>query len=311
MPSCQLINEILPVADASLRWMRTLVDLGAWVTAFDPSLPLTVAVCLPRVEFVGLLVASGACLQATQSSVPENWQPELGKLVGRRVAYSLRGKNPHVYWEGILCEPDPSDLAMVRIQGTKDGHPDVWSLADLFSVQLDPERDGQPLQSHLQSKKAFKDERSGHLRTLLPENAVGKLCSWWLQLTLVGIRNRLSEELNEMLPFMPESPTGCTFADLLRPEGDVTDSVIMRLLSAKDLTGECARGVVIIEGSRRLSEHLTATQRHHRIVLLGRNEPHYSDCAEIVTSLFQQRSSDVAEPGFDCPEHMKMKMFHH
>jgi hypothetical protein len=245
--------------------------------------------------------------------MPGDWHRRLGELAGRRIAYSLRGKNPHVYWEGILCELEPSDSAKVRIQGTSDGNVDLWPLTDLFSVQLDPEKDGQPLAAHLQSKKAFRDERSGRLRALLSENAVGKLCSWWLQLTLVGVKNRLSEELNEFLPCnKPQIHSVCTFADLLRPEGQVADSVIMRLFSAKDLTAECARGIVIIEGSRHLAAHLTATQRHNRIVLLGRNEPHYSDCAEIVTSHFQQRSADVAELGdLECPEHIKLKMFYH
>jgi hypothetical protein len=184
-------------------------------------------------------------------------------------------------------------------------------LDDVFSVQLDPAKVGQSLEAHVQSKKAFRDERSIRLRAILTDGAVGRLCGWWHQLTLVGVKNRIGDELNELLPYRSKSSADCTFADLLRPEGYVVDSVITRLLSSKDLTGDSACGIVIIEGSRRLSEHLTATQQRNRIVLLGRNEPHYSECAEIVMNHFRRRSSDVAWPDFQCPEHVKMKIFHH
>jgi hypothetical protein len=310
MPNVTLLDSIAQ-GDNSYQWMRTLINAGAWAANADSRHPVTVAVCLPRVEFAGLLVASGACLQVAQSPVPEDWRERLGELVGQRIAYSLRGRNSYVYWEGILCEPDPSDSTNVRIQATSEGHVDRWPLDDLFSVQLDPAKAGQSLEAHVQSKKAFRDERSIRLRALLTDCAVGRLCGWWHQLTLVGVKKRIFGELNELLPDSSKSSADCTFADLLRPEGYVADSVITRLLSAKDLTGDSACGIVIIEGSRRLSEHLTATQQRNRIVLLGRNEPHYSDCAEIVTSHFQQRRSDVAWTDFECPEHMKMKIFHH
>lgn len=291
--------------------METLIKIGGWIECADYSSPLTIAICLPRVEFAGLLVATGACLHATKSPVVADWRTGLAELLNRRVAYAFCGKNPYVYWEGVLREIEPGEPATVGIQGTKSGPTDRWPLADLASIQLDPERDGKELADHYHAKNAFRDEHSNRLRTVLPESAVGKLCGWWFQVTLVGIRSRFAEELNEPFPWKVESPAGCKFADLLRPEGHVADSVITRLLSAKDLTGESARGIVIIEGSRRLAEHLTATQRHNRIVLLGRNEPHYSDCAEIVTSHFQQRSSDVAGLDFECPEHIKLKMFYH
>lgn len=305
-----LIKAVFPPI-RSCNWISALAHIGAWVVRTETSRPVTVAICLPRVEFAGLLVASGACLQAAQSPLPNDWHQRLGDLAGRRIAYSLRGKNPHVYWEGILCKPEQNELNKVRIQGTSDGNLDHWPLADLFSIQLDPEKDGQSLEPRLQSKKGFRDERSSRLRALLPENAVGRLCSWWHQLSLVGIRNRIHEELGEYLPCRPEMLTKPTFADLLRPDEQVADSAIVRLLSAKDLNAESARGIIVIEGSRRLSEHLNSTRPHSRVVLLARNEPHYSDCAEIVTSHFQQRCTDAALPDFEYPEHIKLKIFYH
>jgi hypothetical protein len=129
----EFVGQMLP-NDESHQWMRVLAQIGAWVSAAANSKPLTVAICLPRVEFAGLLLASGACLQATQSPMPGDWHRRLGELAGRRIAYSLRGKNPHVYWEGILCELEPSDSAKVRIQGTSDGNVDLWPLTDLFNL---------------------------------------------------------------------------------------------------------------------------------------------------------------------------------
>jgi hypothetical protein len=45
MQSQMPIAEFLPTDD-SFNWMRTLVEIGAWVATVDPSRPLTVAVCL-------------------------------------------------------------------------------------------------------------------------------------------------------------------------------------------------------------------------------------------------------------------------
>lgn len=296
--------------DDSHEWMRTLVKIGAWIASAEPSCPLTVALCLPRVEFAGLLVASGACLHAAQSPVSADWRAQLSQLVGKRIAYSLCG-NPYVYWEGVLRQIEPSNPETVRIQGTRNSPADAWLLTDLASIQLDPERDAQELADVDQGKKAFRDERSNRLRTVLPESAVGKLCSWWHKLTLVGTRSRLAEELNQPFPWKAELPAGFTFADLLRPEGCVADSVITRMCTPKDLASESSFGIVLLEGSRRLSEYLSATQQHYRVILLGRNEPHYSDSAEIVVRHFQQRTSDAAGPELDCPKHINLKIFHH
>ena len=293
------------------EWISTLVRIGAWIATNEASRPATIGICLPRIEFAGLLLASGVCLKAAQSPLPGDWHERLGELAGRRIAYSLRGRNPHVFWEGILCKPLPADLNIVRIQGTSNGDFVDWPAADLFSVQLDPEKNGLPLTNAFQSKKAFCDEHSSRLRTLLPEDAVGRLCSWWLQLTLVGVKNRLNEELNESLPCAGDNPAISTFTDLLRPEGRVADSFILRLLSAKDLTRESSCGIVIIEGSRRLSEHMKATQQNSRIVLLGRNEPHYSDCADVLISHFQQRRDDLPLLELERPNHIKLKTFYH
>lgn len=305
----KILSTFIP-GDESDRWMRTLIQIGAFVAGADSSRPLTVAGCLPRVEFAGLLAAVGACLYAVQSPLRTDWRQGLEKLVRRRIAYSLCG-NPYVFWEGVLCEFDLKDPAHLKIQGTQDGPPDVWPMADLCSVKLDPERDGQPLENTYQAKTAFRDTRSNRLRNLMSEEAVGKLCSWWHQLTLIGTKNRIRDELDEVVPRKSDVLTWCTFADLVRPDMCVTNSVVMRLLSPKDLTSESACGIVLIEGSRRLAEHLKATQRHHRIILLGRNEPHYSESAETVNGHFHQRVSDVPVPDFDCPAHLKLKVFHH
>lgn len=250
MPGSALITELLP-GDDSHRWMRALLQTGAWVAAAGSIPPVTLALCLPRVEFAGLLVASGACLHAAQSPVSSDWRARLGELVGQRIAYSCSGRNPYVYWEGILSESNQSNPETVRIKGAKNSPACQWRLDDLVMIQPDPERDGQELANVDQGKNAFRDEHSTRLRSVLPESAVGKLCAWWLQVTVVGTQGRLAVEMNEPFPWKGGTPAACTFSDLLRPEGYVADSAIMRLLSAKDLTWKSARGIVIIEGSRR------------------------------------------------------------
>jgi hypothetical protein len=132
--------------------------------------------------------------------MPVDWRAKLGQLVDKRVAYSLR-ENPYVYWEGILRKIEPNDVEIVSIQGTKKGPADRWPLADMASIQFDPERDGQELAEHYRAKTAFRDEHSQRLRAILPEDVVGKLCSWWLQLTLVGTRSRIADEMSEPIPW--------------------------------------------------------------------------------------------------------------
>jgi hypothetical protein len=297
-------------ANDSSQWMRTLAELGALVCAADSLRPMTVAVCLPRVEFAGLLVASGACLCAALSPAENDWRRTWKQLIGKRVAYSYR-EQPYVFWEGILCEPDQEPALRMNIQLTDSGDLDRLKLEDLHLIKVDAERDGQRLGPRIHGKTAFKDALSHKLSTLLPRDAIGELCSWWLQVTLVGQKNRISDECNEIPPLGSNAAIGCTFADLLRPEGWVADSAILRLLSTRELTTECPRGIVVIEGSRRLSEHLNATKQHHRVVLLARNEPHYSDAADVVIGQFQQRGAEFPAVNLQCPEHIHLMMFHH
>jgi hypothetical protein len=305
------VKSLVPdLANDSHQWMRTLVELGALFCAADSFRPITVAVCLPRVEFAGLLVATGACLCAALFPSENGWRRTWRQLIGKRVAYSYR-QLPYVFWEGILREPDQDSGLRMNIQVTDSGDLDRLNLEDLHSIKLDSERVGQRLGARIHGKTAFRDARSHKLVTLLPQHAVGEICSWWLQVTLVGKKNRISDELNKTLPLRSNATAGCTFADLLRPEGWVADSGILRLLSAGELTGECARGIVVIEGSRRLSEHLCATKQHHRVILLGRNEPHYSDAADIVIGQFQQREADFPAPNLEGSQHITLMMFHH
>lgn len=297
-------------ANDSRQWMRTLAELGASVCAADSLRPITVAVCLPRVEFAGLLVATGACLWAAFSPAENGWRRTCKQLIGKRVAYSYQ-EVPYVFWEGILREPDREPPLRMDIQVTHGGDVDSLSPKQLHVIKLDPERDGQRLGDRIHGKTGFADARTRKLLTLLPRHAVGALCSWWLQITLVGNKNRIGDELNEILPIGSNAAAGCTFADLIRPEDLVADSAILRLLSAREVTSECARGIVVIEGSRRLSEHLSATKEHHRVVLLGRNEPHYSDAADVLIGQFQQRAADFPAANVQCPEHIHLMMFHH
>jgi hypothetical protein len=297
-------------ANESRQWMRTLVELGGWLCAADSLRPITVGVCLPRVEFAALLVATGGCLFAALSPTKNDWRHTWKQLIGKRVAYAYR-QQPYVFWEGILCDADQKDAVRMNIQVTESGEVDSPNMEDLHSIKLDPERDGQRLGARIHGKTAFRDARSQKLSVLLPSHAVGEICSWWHQVTLIGKKNRISDELNETLPFRSNGATGCTFADLLRPEGWVADSAILRVLTAQELTLACARGIVVIEASRRLSEHLSATNQHHRVILLGRNEPHYSDSADIVINQFQQREGDFLAPNLECPQHIDLKMFHH
>jgi hypothetical protein len=116
-----LMKEIISEENSHM-WMRSLVRIGAWVGATDLSQPVTAAVCLPRVEFSCLLTAVGACLCAIESQTSSNSRQELATLVGKRIAYSFVG-NPYVFWEGVLCEPYPHDVAHVRIQGTQNAPP--------------------------------------------------------------------------------------------------------------------------------------------------------------------------------------------
>ena len=321
----KLIDELFPDTSESGRWMRCLVELGGLVSTQDISRPITVAVCLPRVEFAGVLVAVGACLRASFNPSPD-WRTNWMDWAGKRIAFSL-AENPYVYWGGIISGSAPDSSEKLIIQ-TNSGRGWPWSIQDLYSVKPDPENDGQPLGDHDQAKKAFRDERSDRLKRLLIQCAfkdetcdklkaflankvVGELYSSWHLITLVGVKNRILEEFNGTLPCATNGPTAGQFADLLRPEGLVEDSAILQLVSARDLTTESTWPLVLIEGSRRLSENLRATEKKHRIILLGRNEPNYPDSVDIINNQFQQRTADFSLPDFSFPEQIKLRMFHH
>jgi hypothetical protein len=297
-------------ADDSYQWIRTLVELGALVWAADSLRPITIAVCLPRVEFAGLLVAAGACLCATLSPVESDWRQTWKQLIGKRVIYSYR-ESPYVFWEGILCESHQEPALRLTIQVTESGDVDRPSLEDLHLLRLDLERDGQQLCARIHGKTRFVGAPRNKVLTLLRRHAVGDICSWWHQLTLVGKKSRISYELNEILPFRSNAVTGCTFADLLRPHGWVEDSAILRLISAQELTCEGAQGIIVIEASRLLSDHLRATRQHHRVILLGRNEPHYSDAADVVIGQFQKRQGDFPASNLECTQYINFLIFHH
>lgn len=322
----KLIDALFPDTGESGRWIRSLVELGGFVGTQDASQPVTVAVCLPRVEFSGLLLAVGAGLRASLNTPNNDWRNIWPDWIGRRIAFSYVG-NPYVYWQGIISGASSETPEKLNIQ-TNSGPGWQLPLSELHSIKLDPEKAGQPLGDHYPAKKAFRDERGERLKKLLIQYAfkdetcgkhktslankvVGELYGSWHQITLVGVKNRIFAEFNESLPCATNEQTACQFADLLRPEGLVEDSAILQLISARDLATESAWPLVLIEGSRRLSENLRATEKKHRIILLGRNEPHYSDSVDIVNNQFQQRTADFSLPDCSFPEQIKLRMFHH
>ena len=311
-----LCNYLSTEADEG-SWIRLLIKLGAHLAKSEELTPITAVLCIPRLEYAGLLIASGACIQQAYATSLDpdscSWMGKIPELVGRRIAYSYKGKNRHVYWEGVLLPLEPQCTSKAIIQNNSLGHIDQVVLDDLHRVLLDTECQDEVLGVHTVGKNGVKDQHATRLRAQFTEDIVGELCTLWNKITLVGVKNRLIDELTEIPPLAHSDNNACTFTDLLRPSGinTITDSVVTQLLSPKDLTAESAKGIVIIEGSRRLFENLRATKNNHRVVLLGRNEPHYSDSADIVNHLFGTRTSDLSTEAFDCPPHIKLNLFHH
>jgi hypothetical protein len=301
-----VIQKLAPdIQDDSREWMRFLMGIGASLAAANISKPITAAVCLPRVEFSGLLIASGICLHSGFAAAEGNSQQSWQDLVGKPVSFTCCSKNP-VRWQGVLLAPETDQPTCLKIQtptGPYPLEPDHWG-----SIRLDTENNKH---RRFPYKAALDDEHSNALLGFLPTDVVHAICYLGIQTTLVAPKNRIAQEMKETLTFI-NNPTGaCAFRDLLRPEEDVPDSPVTRVMLAKHLTSLTARGIVIIEGSRCLVKDMSASSDHHRVILLGRNEPGYSDYVDVVAKCSQQRISNVERKGDPCPTHIILMMFHH
>ncbi len=155
------------------------------------------------------------------------------------------------------------------------------------------------------------------------QTALGPAATDWLlgpdkaRILAYGTRSRMLRELKASI----KNPAGrdrFEFTDFLKPCGKGLSHRAgrVRLLPSSDLyekpRGETLPPVVVVEPSVRMHQLLGNTEHFHRILLLARNSPSYSQSAEELLGSFIRRGDGELTCVFkNSPPHIFHRSFYH
>jgi hypothetical protein len=287
------------------------MDLGGFAWDIDrkrkAGTTITLAVCLPRIEFAAVLLGAGAILRtAEQMSRSEEMQVRLLSMVGQNVIITAG----HRTLAGRLDEV-PEDLdgyVKITVQQRAGHVPDrkcplreLLMLRNIEAVQVS----GRPINlERAQSDRQLQRLGETHaIHATLAEVFGAPLADWItgensIVAAVIGEKHRINWESRQSIARTPKD-MDVHLSDILRPHEDsnFTNNAHITLQSNRTFDGGKFPSLVILEADRRLPDLLESLAHKTRIVLLGRSTPTYEMAADTVLRAHAARIHD-AEP---CP----------
>lgn len=312
------------------KWALGLVRAGELISRNakeKADRKLTVALCLPRVDYAGAFLGLGIMKAFCDSDKTDSEQQRLNQLVGKWVSF----EGPRKTVVGILEHREGSKEFSIR---------EYSKIPKEESMTEEAWRNFQPpkvtkawtvLMPKQYSKvhptgRTFNEERrvgtnqiasvvsQNHSVTKLSKLLAANFAEAYPETTktpfcIIGNKSRIHNELIERIF---ENDTTC-LAEILRPGciPKYSDSRCCDIVSARAFNTDGNPSVVIAEGSRNLADTLVSSRRSNRIILLGRNSPAYEECVESLMDEFSIRKNEAPEIKFESSSAIITLPFYH
>jgi len=281
-------------------WPGALVNLGEELFSLsckDPERRITLAVCLPRVDYAGLFIGLGILTGRTKATQTSDFEKKMAALRGKYVIFQpLTGRNK----AGILNFSESTGNYSVRHFNKKTPNfedlplekrlryrPPAVASSSTILHRADWEHVHPAGKSFNPTRRVSRTEVERICTQLSKLSKLASLFSSSILLngpdggksvfTLVGNRTRLLSEMSaDLLPANEACLEG-----VLRPQGNpnYAESFNCKIDTCRSFLLGGAEGVLVFEATRHLGDHLVASRNHCRVILLARNSADYEDCA--------------------------------
>lgn len=277
---------------------------------YKKSETLTIALCLPRIEFAALFLGCGVVL-GTASLVKKDYSDllsQLKHLKGRGVSVIYRKR-----WKskcdggverkteiGVLEDIDAdgkSGAQVVLLTGTKTKSKLIIPLENVLSLM--------PHQINLDRRPTIRQiQRAQDVHALKAAlfSCFGRSVANWLVtnqqpvVSIVGVKQRILSE--SALTIAADKNDLVQISDVIRLQSQGANIAHAVLESQRAPVGACT--IAVVEAGRGLVDILQSIKAPIRFVLLDRSSLAYEETADSVLSLFNTRKkdSDIKWPSF-------------
>lgn len=312
------------------EWAHSFISFGeimALKVQENTDKKLTVALCLPRVDyagaFLGLGIMKADCTSGNTDSEPERLKQLVGKWVsfeGPRKAvvgilehceyrneFSIR-EYSRIPEEDSMTEEEcrnfqPPQIAAAWTVVMPKYYSKVHPTGRIFNEER---RVGtnqvESVVSQNHSVSTLSKLIGVNFAEAYPETTKNPFC-------IIGNKSRIQNELSE--PIFENDPT--CLAEILRPGcmPKYSDSRCCDIVSPRAFNKDGNPPFVIAEGSRSLADTLVSSRSSNRIILLGRNSPTYEECVESLMDEFSIRKNESPEIKFESSSAIITLPFYH
>jgi hypothetical protein len=293
----------------------------------------TLAVCLPRIEYAWCFVAMGVARSLPSVPATADHVSRLRPFVGHKVLF-VDGAGNEVRGE-LQSVPNADEEQLVRVvvrrvaeaQGARLRLGGASETTQLLDAQSWPSikviSDG-PQDEHAAFRfNAAPTAQVSEALLRFAQTALGATASDWLlgsnktHVSAYGTRSRMLQELKSTIKD-PEGKERWEFADLLKPCGNGLPQQIgrVRVVPSSELhekpRGEALPSMVVVEPSVRMHQLLANTDDFHRILLLARNSPSYSESAtDLLEAFIRRADGELSCASVESLPHIFYRSFYH
>jgi hypothetical protein len=308
--------EPSPASSRMPSWTRVLMRFGEQCSrsvAETPDSRLTLALCLPRVNYAAAFFGLGVIKSKYPVTRVETQDQRLQDLVGKWVCLELETATTNV---GILEYCKVSQKYKLRIYQKKLPSPDSMSeekwrkytppKSNALWIVLDPQNYGkiQPTGKNFNATKTVSKTQVKKIKAATVSiSNLGDLfdCDFRLPLnsgselifSIYGNKQRILEEISSSLYAWKET----RLAEVLKPKIALSENADFHCdvkSSKEEMTGN-DRTIVVIEADRSLPDRLVASRGFNRVVILGRNSASYEESAASLNQEFDIRTRDYGQ----------------
>lgn len=307
--------EIIESEEKLPKWAFSFVSIGESLANFieyNKNRRLTVALCLPRLDFAAVFIGLGILKKPLPKKALESGEDKMRKLLGTWVWFKPKKSKPIV---GILehCEtkneykireysrlPDLDSMDAEDFKNLKPGGVVAsWTvlMPQNFAEVRPAGRDYNPtrrvgtnqigkLISHNQSASELSRILGSELEQLQFQQPHSIF-------NIIGNKARIDSELSQSLL----NDKKVCLAEVLRPAGrkDYEDSHLCEVFSTRSKLSDGVSGAALIENSRVLPDQLSVTRNLNRIILLARNSSTYEECVASVMNEYALSKGDASD----------------
>lgn len=302
------------------KWPIALANLGkaVFTASEDGKLPpLTIALCLPRLDFAAMFIGVGIISKYLAVAPSQSEENRIKDLIGRSVIFELgNGKkiggrleyceDSHRYkvCEYVKTKKKTFNLGeSVSIKHVLDEK--QWNGVRPADLEFNSERGASRAQIDRSCSRTSSLASLGPIFDISPNIAANEAKCLF---SAVGNKSRMHEELEQDL----QKETASSMRAILRPQSlSEYHSSFRCRLESKDYRALDDSDIMIAEASRTLGDLLHCSRNKYRVVLLGRNSADYQECSNLVLDAFERRKNLTPKTGIVLPNAFRALAFYH